>query len=256
MSRLVKRWIGLAIFVIVLGVAFVNLGQWQLRRLDERQHTNATVIAHRDAPVKPFAQAFTAPIADGDQWQRVEATGTYDAEHTVIIRYRNLAGATGVEVVTPLRTADRTVLVDRGFVAAGAGGEAPSVAPAPTGQVTVVGYVRRDENGPDNATIPTNGQARLINSAKIATTLPYPIVDGYLSLITPAEAGLKPMTPPSLDEGPHLSYALQWFSFTLIAVVGLVVFIRADLRDRRKARARAAAAATTEKEAPDGSRAS
>ena len=140
MSRLVKRWIGLAIFVIVLGVAFVNLGQWQLRRLDERQHTNATVIAHRDAPVKPFAQAFTAPIADGDQWQRVEATGTYDAEHTVIIRYRNLAGATGVEVVTPLRTADRTVLVDRGFVAAGAGGEAPSVAPAPTGQVTVIGY--------------------------------------------------------------------------------------------------------------------
>ena len=28
------------------------------------------------------------------------------------------------------------------------------------------------------------------------------------------------LPPPALDEGPHLSYAIQWFSFAAIALIG------------------------------------
>jgi surfeit locus 1 family protein len=33
--------------------------------------------------------------------------------------------------------------------------------------------------------------------------------------------------PPSLGEGPHQSYAFQWFAFATVAIVGFVAFVRA-----------------------------
>jgi cytochrome oxidase assembly protein ShyY1 len=34
------------------------------------------------------------------------------------------------------------------------------------------------------------------------------------------------VAPPALDDGPHLSYAIQWFSFAAIALVGSYVVVR------------------------------
>ena len=47
---------------------------------------------------------------------------------------------------------------------------------------------------------------------------------------------------PELTSGPHFWYAMQWFMFAGIGILGIVVFIRSDLRDRRTARDRAAGA--------------
>jgi cytochrome oxidase assembly protein ShyY1 len=82
------------------------------------------------------------------------------------------------------------------------------------------------------------GQVRLINAAALQTALPYPVPDGYLGLLTvqPAQTGnLVPVLPPELSSGPHFWYAVQWFMFTGLAVLGIVVFIRGDLRARRAA---------------------
>ena len=79
----------------------------------------------------------------------------------------------------------------------------------------------------------------------------YPLVNGYIGATTSTPAatdGLVPVHPPELTEGSHFSYALQWFAFAGIAAFGLVVLIRSDLRDRRRAAAEAArAAAAAEK---------
>ena len=139
----------------------------------------------------------------------------------------------------------RTILIDRGFIARSAGQDFPSsVAPPPTGQVTIVGHVRRNEQGADTATTPAAGSVRLINSDAIAKASGLTLVSGYIGVLemTPAQAGYEPIATPPLDEGPHLSYALQWFTFSLIALGGLIVFIRNDIRDRKKALARAARA--------------
>lgn len=235
------RWAAMAVFAAVMITAFVLLGRWQLHRLEWRRHNNEVVQQHESAPVVPFSEAFRTPIGDDDQWQRVEVRGRYDTAHDFQVRYRNVGERRGVEIVTPLRAEDgRTVLVDRGFSEVPSGQPIPdAIPPAPDGEVTVVGYVRRNERGNQRAVTPVDGRMRLISAPAVAEVVGYPLVDGYLSLQTssvPQEGGLQPVGLPSLTEGPHLSYALQWFSFTLIAVVGLVVLIRGDVRERRERR--------------------
>ena len=249
MRRLWLRWALLIVFVAVLGVVFVSLGNWQLDRLAQRKERNATTIANEQQPVQPYEQVFTHPITDADQWQRVEARGSFDADHQFVVRYRSNGGADGYEVVTPLRTASGAVLVDRGFIPLERGTRIPSVAPAPpTGEVTVVGHVRRNERGRRAATTPAGNQVRLINSDAIAATLPYEIESGYIGLLVvqpEQQGGFRPIQLPDLSEGPHFWYAVQWFMFTAIGVAGIVVFIRGDLRARREEREDAVEAQAT-----------
>lgn len=241
MKRLWLRWIALLLFATVMAVTFVNLGEWQLRRLEERREQNRIVVSNDAAPVRDFAQVFSRPITDADQWQRLRVRGTFDAAQQLQVRYRANNSQPGYEIVTPLRTdSGQVLLVDRGFVPVPRGERIPDVLPPPpSGEVEVVGHVRRNEQGKSTAIDPVNKQIRLINAPAIAKTLPYPVVDGYLSALTvdpPQTGGLQPLTLPDLGEGPHLSYAIQWFMFTVIGVVGLVILIRGDLRDRRKLR--------------------
>lgn len=249
MRRLWLRWILLIVFVAVLGVVFVSMGQWQLDRLAERRERNATTIANERSPTQPYEQVFSHPITDADQWQRVEARGTFDADHQFVVRYRSNGTLDGYEVVTPLRTASGVVLVDRGFIPLQRGVQIPSAAPAPpAGEVTVVGHVRRSEKGRRAATTPVGNQMRLINSDAIAGTLPYPIKSGYIGLLTvqPEQVGgFQPIQLPDLSEGPHFWYAVQWFMFTAVGVAGIVVFIRGDLRARREEREEAPEAHAT-----------
>jgi cytochrome oxidase assembly protein ShyY1 len=236
--RLWLRWALLVLFVAVLGVVFVNMGEWQLDRLAQRKERNATTIANEQSPVRPYQQVFTHAISDADQWQRVEARGTFDADHQFVVRYRSNGDLDGYEIVTPLRTTSGVVLVDRGFIPLPPGLQIPSTAPAPpAGEVTVVGHVRRNEKGRKSAITPVDNQMRLINSDGIATTLPYPIKSGYIGLLTvqpEQQGGFQPIQLPELSEGPHFWYAVQWFMFTAVGVAGIVVFIRADLRARRE----------------------
>ena len=240
------RWALLIIFVAVLGIVFVNLGEWQLDRLAQRRERNATTIANEQKPIRPYEEIFTRTITDADQWQRVEARGTFDPDHQFVLRYRSNGDADGYEIVTPLHTATGTVLVDRGFLPRVHGAQIPSTAPAPpAGEVTLVGHVRRSESGRRAATAPVNNQMRLINSDAIAATLPYPISSGYIGLLTvqpEQQGGFQPVQLPELSEGPHFWYAVQWFMFTAVGVAGIVVFIRGDLRARREEREEASQA--------------
>ncbi len=253
-GRLWVRWVAMGLLVASMAVAFVNLGRWQLDRLQQRRDNNGVVVAHENAPVADWTTVFGRVLTDADQWQRVTVRGTFDPANSYVVRYRSNADATGWEIVTPLRTASGNVLVSRGFAPRPAAQDFPRTAPAaPSGEVTIVGYVRRNEQGGTDAMTPVQGSMRLINSDAVAGVIGYPLVNGYLGAITitpPVADGLVPVEPPELSEGSHFSYALQWFAFAAIAGFGLVVLVRSDLRDRRQASAaRAQAATATEKAA-------
>ena len=144
------------------------------------------------AHVEPWTTVFTRTITDADQWQRVTATGTFDGDHQFVVRNRNNGDDRGYEVVTPLRTAAGAVLVDRGFIQVAPGTGIPAAGPPPpTGQVTVVGYVRRDEQGRQGAISPVSGSVRLINSGALAPSLGYPVANGFISAIevSPGQQG-------------------------------------------------------------------
>jgi cytochrome oxidase assembly protein ShyY1 len=239
--RLWLRWLALAVFVVALAIAFVNLGFWQLARLDQRRAMNSSVVNHESSAAVDFGSVFNHTIVEADQWQRVSVEGTFDPDHQFMVRYRSNGQESGWEVVTPLHTTTGAwVLVDRGFGVKPNDQDYPSVLPVPpTGQVSIVGYVRRDEQGSTDAMTPAQplNTVRLINSATLAASLPYPIVNGFVSVIeiTPAQdGGLEVVQPPELTEGNHFSYAIQWFTFAGMAGVGLILLIRSDLRAARR----------------------
>jgi cytochrome oxidase assembly protein ShyY1 len=254
--RLWKRWIALAVFVVVLGIVFVNLGQWQLRRLEERQQRNDVILANQASPPKPYELVFGRPIAEEDQFQRVRVTGTFDAEQQFQVRYRFNGSQPGYEVVTPLHTTTgATVLVDRGFIPVSHGEAIPDVLPAaPAGAVTVIGHVRRNEHGKSQAIDPVDNRIRLINAPAIGATLPYPVLDGWIAAVEvspPQQAEFQPLELPEISDGPHFWYAMQWFLFAVIGLSGLFVFVRGDLKDRRTRRTTANVRAPEQFVAPE-----
>ena len=240
MNRLWKRWTALALFVVVLGVTFLLLGRWQLDRLEQRQTRNDAILVNEAAAPQPFDTVFGpgVTITDDDQFQRVIATGTFDADHQLQVRYRFNGSQPGYEVVTPLHTTTgQTVLVNRGFIALPRNELIPTtLPPPPSGEVTVMGHVRRSEQGKPQAIDPADSMVRLINAPAIDVTLPYPVVDGWIATLemNPAQqADFEPLLLPEISDGPHFWYAMQWFLFAAIGVTGLVIFIRSDLKDRR-----------------------
>jgi len=116
------RWLGLLVFVVVLGGIFLRLGEWQVHRLEQRKESNAVVVAHENNPVMPLSQRGYAVVQDGDQWQRVSVTGTFDASHQLEVRYRSNDGATGTEVVT--RCAQKTARSSSSTAASSSGARA------------------------------------------------------------------------------------------------------------------------------------
>jgi cytochrome oxidase assembly protein ShyY1 len=47
---------------------------------------------------------------------------------------------------------------------------------------------------------------------------------------TPSDATtLQPIVAPTLDEGPHLSYTIQWFIFSICVIVGWVLAVRRSM---------------------------
>ncbi len=242
MKRLVLRWVALAVFLVLLALLFVRLGEWQLARLDETREQNQAVADNRDRPVIDYREVMGEPVADEDQWQRVRLLGNY-TEVQYRAKYRNHDGP-GIEVLSIFETTSGDmVLVDRGFIPKEQGKPDTEVLPpAPEGEVEVIGYVRRNERAKANAITPRDFQIRFIDSGAIGSSLGTELLPGYVSLTesTPGNGDvLQPITPPTDSEGNHFSYALQWFAFGAIALVGIVVLIRSDLKDRRKAQRRA-----------------
>jgi cytochrome oxidase assembly protein ShyY1 len=219
-----RRWILFALTVVLLGYATWWLGEWQFHRLAHRQADNAVISRNLDRTPDDVSAAL-APgraVPDDQQWRHVSAGGTYDDEHTVVIRYQTRDGDSGVDVVTPLVTADGTaVLVDRGWLATDNSGARPDLPAPASGTVTVTGWVRQDGEG--DSTKVTDASARAVSSVTIAPTLPYPTYGGWVALEREQPAPAQPLAPveaPSLGNGPHFFYGLQWWFFGVLAVFG------------------------------------
>jgi cytochrome oxidase assembly protein ShyY1 len=242
------RWILSHLLVLLLVITMINLGFWQLRRLHERRTYNASVRENESQPAQPVEDVLRAgdPVSVGHDlnFRRVSATGTYDLDNEIIVRARSLDETPGVWVLTPLRLADGNgVIVLRGFLPSqGTLERVPDDAEPPTGEVAITGLVQETQTrGAFGPTDPADGRLTTMaraDVARIAKQMPYPILPAYVQLQTqqPPQPGPQPrvLPEPVLDEGPHLSYAIQWFIFTTIAIVGYPLILRRKARDRER----------------------
>jgi cytochrome oxidase assembly protein ShyY1 len=186
----------------------------------------------------------------------VRLRGRYLAEATILVRNRPLDGAPGYRVLVPLRlepdagldaaSAAQVVLVDRGWLPIGATGQGPDDVPAPPeGVVEVVARLRPPE--PADARGAPQGQTQRINPAALAEDVaarsqvgsgeigPGAVITGAYAMMAseapPAASTPRALPRPEIDEGPHLSYALQWVVFAAFFVGGWVVLARRQAAD-------------------------
>lgn len=234
-------WLLGHVVVLVLAVVLLSLGLWQLRRLDARRDANAHILrnSRSTAVLDSVVRPEQPKVPDDARFRRVEVHGTFDAGNEVLVRFRSSDGLPGYEVLTPLVVGTRTaVMVDRGWVPLEVG-DAPSssrTAP-PTGDVTVTGLLLRGE-GASRFRPEKRDDGRLVvgavHTVGLEERLPYDLYPGFVQLQQPddPENYPVPLDDPDPSEGPHLTYALQWFAFTVIAVVGWLLLVRQSARRR------------------------
>lgn len=208
-----------------------NLGFWQLHRLDDKKAFNATVVSRSLEPVAPIDDVLLPDTEPRNvEWRRVKVSGTYEPSLAVTIVNRSQDGTAGVDSLVPLRLADgRVLLVSRGFIPLAMAVPLPRTDP-----VEVVGYLRptqvRAALGAVDSSDPNAVEFQRFDVERIAKKIDGAVVPMWLHLIeeSPAPQSQWParVPLPEITEGPHLSYAVQWFFFSLVAIVAWIVVVR------------------------------
>lgn len=245
-----SRLVFVAVSAAVVAL-FLWLGFWQLDRLEERRSTNDR---HRAVMQRPPLRLAAGPVppADSLRWRRVVLEGRFDYGREMVLAPRSLDGTPAVYLLTPLLVPDP-----------GGGGDSVAVpvlrgaVPAPDGFHAPAGEARP---GPGDAARPVTvyglalpppdvepvGRPDTLRTAagvldvlprldleRVRALLPYPAravyvqADSSTADIALSEGVQLPIrvAPPRLDDGPHLLYAIQWFSFAAILLVGGGIYL-------------------------------
>lgn len=226
------KWMAAAIVVAILAATFVRLGIWQLDRLEERQLVNA--VGEERISAEPVdLNVVLGETADIDtlEYRRVTVEGRFDPSEEVLIRSQVELGQAGFHVITPLVLDDGSaVLVNRGWVPLVMDDPPVEAAPDP-GTQTVDGWVHLTEQRPTLGQEEPGGELDVLNRVdidRLAEQLSHEPAPVYLVELG-ERSGELPITvdPPDFtDEGPHLAYAIQWFGFAAVGLVGFFFLLR------------------------------
>lgn len=234
-----RATIAFIVFALAVSLGCIRLGFWQLERHNERKAVNAQVTARLVESPIPLTSIQRDSLV---RFKRVRATGRYDYANEMVLTSRGRHGAPGVHVITPLQpeTGDSAVLVNRGWAYAPDGMKVDlSLFREDSSVVVVDGFLEEFSINPGPVSTPSvaNGIRRL-NYDSIGARLPYPL--GHIVIVQRLDSGEAVAVdqghpvradPPPLDAGPHRAYAIQWFGFALVGIIGTLLVVQ---RDRRR----------------------
>lgn len=218
---------------------FVSLGLWQLAR---NTHKHDLVAREKAAYAKPAPDVTALPVGTR-VGAPVQARGTFDGSHETVLRNQVLNDNVGVDVLTPLRLSDGSaVLVDLGWVRASASAGV-TTDPPPGGTAVVHGLLQTSSPFSAGDTVNHLADGRLgvprVDLRAIGATLPYHLRPVWITAraIAPKPTGHAPALPqpPPPDPVNHLEYAIEWFAFALIPILGWPIALRRLLRQRKAA---------------------
>lgn len=236
------KWIAAFVLTVLFSLLCVYLAGWQMDRKDALDYRNSRISQNYDAT--PLSQQEGEPYFsayDPDrEWTPVRLTGTYLVQDQLLVRNRPHNGSVGFEVLTPLRLQDGTVVVvDRGWMAAGDSNAAPvDAVPAPPGG-TVEVVVRLKAGEDSTSRDAPAGQIPSVDLRQVAERVAQggqngTAVQAYgiLDHEDPAPATRpEPLSAPEQDNGPNLSYSLQWYAFAVLAYVAYAWCARQKVRN-------------------------
>src|SRR3982074_2966756 len=219
------------LFAALAAALFIRLGFWQITRLHERRAHNEIVAARqRRAPVPLAELPRDTAVA---HYRPANVTGRFDYDHELVLTNRTRRGSPGVDLLTPVRLAgsDTAVLVDRGWVYAPDGGTVDRSRWREGDSARAAGYV--ELYTPDDGGTTLAQDPRIVLHAsrrEITARLPYPVAPYLVVLVGDTGTANHPARRdlPVLDDGPHRSYAVQWFCFAAIALGGAAAVVRRE----------------------------
>ena len=229
------RRIALFTTTVLIGLLAISLGFWQLRRHAERAERNRLATLGRGLPPL-LGDSIARPVLLPNR--RAILMGTLDESREVLLRNRLVAGVPAVMVITPLRLpgTDTALLVNRGYVPAPDAVDPGNASWSERDRRVFRGLLLPLPDRGDGAPVARNGREswHALDLRLLRTRMPYPIAQVYLiaepdsasadhtvrGTVYPFRAELPPM-----DQGPHLSYALQWFGIATAVIAFGIVFI-------------------------------
>ena len=220
--RSVRFWL-LTLAALIVAASTFSLGQWQLRRADQKQTLQAAIEAKKVLPTLDN-RALGAIKSVADQTHRTATIqGNWQTTHTVFLDNRPMSGRTGFWVLTPLILQDtgQVILVQRGWAPRNFNDRAvlPDVQ-TPSGVVTISGRIAPPPSklyefkGVDGGRLRQNVD---LKAFRLETGLPLLEVS-FLQTGDPSEGLLRNWAAPNLGVDKHYGYAFQWFGlFALVA---------------------------------------
>ncbi len=237
-----RKWIFTTCLALAAMAVLARLGIWQLDRLEQRQAFNARVSAQIEAEPVDLTTDTIPNDLDTMEYRQITVEGEYDFVYQVALRNQVWQGRNGVHLLTPLNIqgSDNFVLIDRGWI--------PQEHIDPEnwdqylepGVVAVSGVIRAPQQSPDfgNRIDPTPipGESltawHLADLERMAAQMPYNLLPVYIQQAPDAnwtEMPFRSQPDIEISEGPHLGYAVQWFTFALILGVGYPVYVRREM---------------------------
>ncbi|MFZ1401249.1 MAG: SURF1 family protein [Candidatus Promineifilaceae bacterium] len=234
-----RRWLGGTLLVLFAMALFVRLGIWQLDRLEQRRAQNEGLRAVLDLPPLDLAEPLPEkPEALENRLATV--SGQYDFANERLVLLQTWQGAVGVQLVTPLLVdglVDTAVLINRGWVPQSEyEAEQLEQYRADQGVVQVSGYLALSQPGREASSAAAGREVYRVDIPAIEAALPYALLPVMLVEAPGTAVDIAPplRTPREVDlsEGPHLSYAWQWFIFCVLTGGLYLVFVRRSELER------------------------
>ena len=221
-----------SLIAILLVIGCLWASQWQFHRGQDRSARNSTIEERMNIQAVDL-ETVKSSVKD-NEWRVITTSGTFNADQQILLRNRYFEGKYGYAVLTRFTSASGDAIwVDRGWVAAGASATvAPVTSPVPTGIVSITARLRLDSSLPSGSffALPLNRDDDLVSQLNAQSGLASE--NYYLDLISGSLPSLTPTAPaeiPSLSDGPHLAYAVQWILFAGLVVYGRYLIRKMDL---------------------------
>ena len=225
-----RRTLLLALAAFALAALCVRLGFWQWHRMEDKKAEQARIERYLAQPPVDIAPISAEGTWDPEkhEWMRVRASGRFDTDRQVTVKFTTRDGKAGADVVTPFQLGDDvSILVNRGWMPTPNTNERPAnIPPPPSGRVTIEGWLRPDNHADSNALIPVDGQVRAISSSALGKYMGTELLPGFINLQKPTTAGLTPEPPQRVGHYLNFFYALQWWFFAGLSFIGPFWFSR------------------------------
>jgi surfeit locus 1 family protein len=213
-----------ALVAIALTLA---LGNWQSRRAEEKLALGREL----DAAAQHAVLALPPVPVDAHRFEfsRVSVRGEYSARHSILLDNKVLRGVAGYQVLTPLKIAggDMYVLVNRGWVAAGARRDSLPQFQTPAGTETVEGIAVV----PGSHILELGAKTEegivwqnlvLARYAKLSGLKLQPVVLQQTS--DSADGFVRAWERPDTGADRHRGYAFQWYALATTILISYVAF--------------------------------